>query len=64
MEKDRLLRKGDKNGLFLVKASFVILEGGNLRIVPLNFLWNSCVPKSEFLCLGSLVGKSSNHGAT
>ena len=44
LEKDRLLWKGDKIGLFLVKANFVLLEGGNLRTVSMKMIWNNCVP--------------------
>ena len=43
-KKDRLLWKGDKNGIFFVKANFARLEGRSVRIVPMNLLWKSCVP--------------------
>ena len=36
--------KGDKDGLFTVKANYKMLEGRNTRAVPLKMLWNSCVP--------------------
>ena len=44
LEKDSILLKGDKSGMLSVKANFGLLEGENMRIVPLNILWNSCVP--------------------
>ena len=30
LERDRLLWKGDKNGIFSIKTNFKLLEGGNL----------------------------------
>ena len=36
--------KGDKNNNFIVKANYRMIEGGNPKAVPLNLLWNSCVP--------------------
>ena len=38
MVKDRLLWKGDKNGIFSVKASIAHIEGGNLKAVPLKVI--------------------------
>ena len=38
LEEDRLLWKGDKNGIFSVKADFALLEGRSVRIVPMNLL--------------------------
>ena len=43
MEKDRLLWKGDKNVLFIVKATYVHLTGRNTRKMPMKMLWDSCV---------------------
>ena len=50
--------------MYTVKESYELLVGGNTRTVPMNILWNSCVPKSVLFCLGSPVGKSSNNGST
>ena len=44
LETDRLLSKGDKNGIFSIKANFKLLENGNLKSIPLKVLWNGCVP--------------------
>ena len=44
LERDRLLWKGDKNGIFFIKANFKLLEGGNLKSVPLKVLWNDYIP--------------------
>ena len=55
LERDRLLWKGDKNGIFSIKANFKLLEGGNLKSVPLKVLWNGCVPPK--MCFFFLHGK-------
>ena len=58
-EKDRRFRKGDKKGLYTVKANVALLEDNSERAAPRNMLWNSCVPPKVFLCVGSLVGESA-----
>ena len=42
--RDRLFWKGDKNGMYTIKENYKRIEGGDLKVVPLNLLWNSCVP--------------------
>ena len=65
MEKDKLLWKGHKNGLFIVKATDVHLAGGNTKTIPMKMLWNSYAPpKTSFFCLESLVRKSANNRET
>ena len=50
--------------MFTIKENYKMIEGVNPWTMPLKLLWNSRVPpKSEVLCLRSLVGKDSNHGA-
>ena len=44
LESDRLLWKGDKNGIFSIKANCKLLEGENLKSIPLKVLSNGCVP--------------------
>ena len=44
LERDRLFWKEDKNHMYTVKENYKMIEGGNPRVVPLNLLWNSCVP--------------------
>ena len=44
LERDRLFWKEDKNGMYIVKENYKMIEGGNPRVVPLNLLLNSCVP--------------------
>ena len=41
--RDRLLWKEVKDGIFIVKSSFVFLEGGRQQLVPVKMLWNPCV---------------------
>ena len=43
-EKDILFWKGDKKGLYTVRANVTHLEGDPGRTTPLNMLWNSCLP--------------------
>ena len=63
-EKDRLLWKGGKNGLFTVKENYELMVGGNTKTVPMKMPRNNCVPPEVCFCLGSLVGKSTNIGLT
>ena len=58
LERDKLLWKRNKNGIFSIKANFKLLEGWNLKSVPLKVLWNGCVPPKVcfFFCMRSLVG--------
>ena len=42
--RDRLFWKGDKNGMYTVKENYKRIEGGDVKVVPINLLWNSCVP--------------------
>ena len=44
LERDILFWKGDKNVMYTVKVYYKMIEGGNTRAMPLNLLWNSCVP--------------------
>ena len=58
MEKDKLLWKGDKNGLFIVKATDVHLAGGNTKTIPMKMLWNSYAPaKTSFFAWKVWQGK-------
>ena len=43
-EKDILLWKGGKNGLFNVKENYELMVGGNTKTVPMKMPRNSCVP--------------------
>ena len=43
-EKDRLFWKGDKKGVYTIRANAALLEGDNGRTTPLNVLWNNYVP--------------------
>ena len=36
--------EGEKNGIFSIKASFALMECGNLKVVPLKVIWTNCVP--------------------
>ena len=56
--KDKLIRKGDVFGCFMVKAYFNHLEGVSLFSIPTTMLWNPYVPsKIGFFCMGGLVGQ-------
>ena len=49
VEKDGLFSKGDKNGMYTVRANVALLEGAFGMTVPLKITWNSCVsPKVSF----------------
>ena len=43
-EKDSLLWKGDKKGVYTVRANAALLEGDNGRTTPLDMLWNNYMP--------------------
>ena len=43
-EKDKLLWKEDKKGLYTIRANVAHLEGDFGRPAPPNMLCNSCVP--------------------
>ena len=58
LERDRLFWKGDKNDMYIVKENYKMIKGGNPRVVPLNLLWNSCVPpKLRFFAWEAWWGK-------
>ena len=41
---DRLRWNGVKDGMFLVKSSYDLLEGGRQQLVPVKMIWNPIVP--------------------
>ena len=60
---DRLRWKETKDGIFTVKSSFDLLEGGIQQLVPVKMIWNSIVPtKVGVFCVGDFVGKDSDYG--
>ena len=40
----KLRWKETKDGIFTVKSSFDLLEGGRQQLVPVKMIWNSIVP--------------------
>ena len=56
--KDKLIRKGDVFGCFMVKAYFNHLEGVSLFSIPTTMLWNPYVPsKIDFFAWEAWWGK-------
>ena len=47
-KKDKLFWKGNKKGLYTVKASVALLENNSGRIAPRNMLWKLHAPHSVF----------------
>ena len=44
LEKDGLVWKKAKHGLFTFKSSFDFMEGGRSNFLPRKLFWNQCVP--------------------
>ena len=59
---DRVRWGESKDDTFSVKAPYKALELESTGCFPMKIIWNSCVTKSKFLCLGGNMGKSSNLG--
>ncbi|RVW69334.1 hypothetical protein CK203_054878 [Vitis vinifera] len=59
---DRVRWGESKDDTFSVKAPYKALELESTGCFPMKIIWNSCVTKSKFLCLGSNMGKISNLG--
>ena len=51
--RDRLRWKETKDGIFTVKSSFDLLEGGRQQLVQVKMIWNSIVP----IKVGVFVGE-------
>ena len=47
-ENDRLFWKGDKKGMYTVRANASLLEGDANKTAPVKILWNGCVPPKVY----------------
>ena len=62
-EKDRVRWLESKDGNFSVKSLYKALESDSSVSFLWKIIWKSRVqPKNKLLCLGSIMGKSSNFG--
>ena len=53
-----------KDGMFSVKSSYDLLEGGRQHLVPVKMIWNPLVPtKVGFFCVGGVVGEDFDYGS-
>ena len=61
---DRIWWSGAKDGMFSVKSSYDLFDGGRQHLVPVKMIWNPIAPtKGEVFCVGGVVGEDFDYGS-
>ena len=61
---DTIWWNGAKDGMFLVKSSYDLFDGGRQHLVPVKLIWNPIATTMVgFFCVGGVVGEDFDYGS-